>query len=868
MFCQKKVLTNEASVERSFVDRLLSELGYEDSEILVKTSIQEIKVGKGRKSSLFKPDYILQVDKTPRIVIDAKRPEEDIEKWTLQCSSYCLEINKKYKENPVTHYVITNGYATSVYKWDQEDSLLSLDFKDFEKSNKKYQKLVALVSKRSLETLDKKRNKKNSTFNLKRIPLPDLITKFQNIHQYIWRREKKKPSAVFEELIKLVFIKLRKDRDLHEEFSGNPLEVDESKVVFSINWIDSQTQSKNPINDILFVNLVSELEDEIRNRKKKRIFDNDDEINLSPETIRWVVKELEDIDLFGMEEDIHGRMFESFLEATARGKELGQFFTVRDIVKLMVELADISVSKKSIPTVLDACCGSGGFLIEAMSVMIQKVRKLKGLSNLEKKSLEDKIRNQSIYGIDAGSDPKIYRIARMNMYLHGDGGSNIFFADSIDKKISRIGPPNSEVDFELKEVRKLMDGDKKKFDVILSNPPFSVKYSREDSEQAKVMDQYDLCFEGNQKRKSLLSSVMFLERYRDLVSDSGRILAIIDESILSGDSYKSVRDYIRRNFIIEGIVALPGDAFKRAAARVKTSILILRLKLEDEEQPEVFMISAVRLGLEEQIAKRIGLNRIDLDEKQIEEKELIAEEFRKFIRGEHTKYVVAPERVKDRLDVKFCVGDTGRKRKIWESEGFKAKKLESLLEKITDRNVSVLEEEEYQFMRVNYGGDVLEGELKLGAECSYSKLFEVREWDILVSNMGVGRGAIGIVPPYYAGNYVSSEYTILKAQSKEEAVYYVGLLKTKEILGDILSSTTGMNRGRITWDDIGKVLVPEYSDPSAKTAKDLVKMLEKVWKSNMNYQKERKTYLENMARKLELESLDAKERWLSFKPPE
>jgi len=148
---------------------------------------------------------------------------------------------------------------------------------------------------------------------------------------------------------------------------------------------------------------------------------------LSPETIKWIVKEIEHIDFYAMEEDVHGRMFEAFLDATARGSELGQFFTPRDIVNLMVKLASINVSKSHVDTVLDACCGSGGFLIAAMNDMLGKCNSIAGLSNIDKSRIAKQIRDESLYGIDAGNAPPMYRIARMNMYLHGDGGSNIFF---------------------------------------------------------------------------------------------------------------------------------------------------------------------------------------------------------------------------------------------------------------------------------------------------------------------------------------------------------------------------------------------------------------------------------------------------------
>ena len=105
---------------------------------------------------------------------------------------------------------------------------------------------------------------------------------------------------------------------------------------------------------------------------------------------------------------------------------------------------------------------------------------------------------------------------------------------------------------------------------------------------------------------------MFIERYRDLINDDGKIIAIIDDSVLSGSSYAHIRNYVRSNFSIEAIISLPGDCFRRASARVKTSILILRLKDPNHEQKHIFLASSVYLGIENKIARRIGIKNINL----------------------------------------------------------------------------------------------------------------------------------------------------------------------------------------------------------------------------------------------------------------
>ena len=463
----------------------------------------------------------------------------------------------------------------------------------------------------------------------------------------------------------------------------------------------------------------------------------------------------------------------------------------------------------------------------------------------------------------------MYRIARMNMYLHGDGGSKIYCADSLDKNIGKIGPSSIENDSQLKELRSYLLDEKVKFDVILSNPPFSLQYSREDAEQAEILNQYDMAVDrlGGKIYNKLLSSVMFIERYKDLVSETGQILAIIDDSVLSGDSYSYIRDYIRENFIIKAIISLPGDAFKRSMARVKTSIMILRLKKEEEVQSEVFMYSIKYVGLERKIAKRIGINVSKLNELKNIEKMSVKEEYFNFLSGKKTSYAVSPDSIKNRLDVKYCINDRGRLKDEWEKSGYEITTLGEELELQLNREVEVEEDEKYQLLKVTYEGEICEAELKEGDDSSYSKLYKVEQWDILISNMGVGRGAVGIVPTYHRGKYVSSEYTILKAKSNEEAVFYVNLLRTKEILADILSSTTGMNRGRIKWDIIKGILVPLCKKDDTKLVK-LSKEIISYWRATEKYMSNRKKHAQELVDLYGIDGDASNERWLGFKPPE
>ena len=640
-------------------------------------------------------------------------------------------------------------------------------------------------------------------------------------------------------------------------------------MVFSTHWVNAQTESESPINDPLFTNLVKSLEADIASGKRKRIFDRDEELEISPETIRKIVSEIEHLDFLAVEDDIHGRMFEAFLDATIRGKDIGQFFTPREIVDLMVQLADPTVKKNIVGRVLDACCGSGGFLIAAMRLMLTKVDRLKGLTSTERNDLRNLVTNQSLFGIDAGSDPAMYRIARMNMYLHGDGGSHIYYADSLDKKLGKLGKSSIENNQQLDEVRSLILGEGTKFDVILSNPPFSLAYSREDSSQAEILSQYEVSVDRGQGKivNNLLSSVMFLERYRDLVVPGGKVLAVIDESVLSASSYSHVRGYLRRNFIIHGVISLPGDTFRRASARVKTSILILEVKTGDKTQKEVFMATAAYLGVEPKTARRIGMDVQSLsDRKALEAKRILAE-WKMYTQGVDGRFVVPFSSISDRMDVKYCIQDTARRKPLWDAAGLDVTTLGTVLTVATGRRVKVVGDDRYQFLRVSYEGEVTDGELVYGNECSYTTLYRVDCWDLLLSNIGVGRGATSIVPPYHAGKWVSNEYTILRAFSEEEAVYYSNLLRTKEILGDILAGTTGMNRGRIKWEAISMVEVPAYGG-GKKEIRELVGEMKGFWSARGEFMEKKREHIDAITAELQVDDDSAHERWLAYKPPE
>jgi type I restriction enzyme M protein len=872
-YCKSSDLSNEASVESFFVLRLLADLGYEDSEIRTKRVIDELKVAKGRKREPYRPDYLIVCKTQPRWIIDAKSVEERIEDWTYQCAGYSLAINRRYKEKPLHLYMLTNGLLTRVYRWDQEDAVLSLRFSDFVDSNPKYQALRKLLS------ADVVRQGWPSEIQLKdghlltRPAMDDVKKAFLRCHNIIHKAEKMNPQGAFVEFAKLLFVKLWEDRRLRDNPSmlaaivkGEPLPAE--VVRFSTHWIEKQEagQTPNAVDTILFRQLVEQLEQEIAEHRRKRIFDANERLDVSPGTIKRVVQELENYYLFGIDEDLNGRMFEAFLSATMRGQALGQYFTPRSIVKLMTRLAQPKAERGSVERVLDGCCGTGGFLIEALTEMRRQVYDNTALSKQERTSLLDEIANKAIFGIDAGRNPPIARIARINMYLHGDGGSRIYMTDALRSVPQAGGADPLEVREDVKELQRLFQ-DGTRFDVVLTNPPFSMDYSTTVPDEEEVLRDYELRTYDGKSRSRLRSSVLFLERYEKLLRPGGRILTVIDDSVLSNRTYSFVRKFIRERFIIRGIISLHGDAFQRAGARVKTSVLYLTKPLNSSDsQPSVFVYESRYVGLDDTVPKTPQSVAAKARESAVQEMAEIVEAFRKYQEGEKGPWLVPSNKLVDRLDAKFLrPWSVSKLEPRWRHMGIASDLLENLADPI-NTPAAVEPNNSYNFVRVEYSGRVLRGEIRLGREITYATVYQAKPNDLVISGIAAIYGAVGVMPQGTQDVLISKEYTILRIKpcANVDPMYLCAVLRTSAIEAEWLSSASGLARHRVDWSILRRQRIPLLPFPKQQ---EIGRMYRKALDHEAEAGQCRSAAVKALAG-LDLECEGAKDRLTRAKPPQ
>ena len=133
-------------------------------------------------------------------------------------------------------------------------------------------------------------------------------------HNVIRNREKKDPAAAFDEIAKILFIKVYVERKLLTRRNRENL--------FTVDVLDKQI-AENPLD-----NLFQETK---KAYSADKIFEDEERINLKPATGEEIVRKLEKYNLSDTSEDIKGVAFERFLGRTFRG-EIGQFFTPRTIV--------------------------------------------------------------------------------------------------------------------------------------------------------------------------------------------------------------------------------------------------------------------------------------------------------------------------------------------------------------------------------------------------------------------------------------------------------------------------------------------------------------------------------------------------------
>lgn len=600
------VLTPEEKVRQEYIKRLMDNYGYSKEQMRQEVTVAE---GNGRGTGNARADIVVwassdQVEKeAPVIVVECKAENITISEGDyMQGSHYA-----RYTRAPF--FVTTNLKQTKVFKVNLEgfpkdlgDEILDIPSLDELNDKKKLQDIL------------------NRTKSFTRDEFSHLLFRCHNI---IRNNDKLSPEAAFDEISKILFMKIRYERNPNESniFSLKQFKKEEAQYERNIRPVN--VQLNGPKSDIPYMDYWFELTK--AEFAKDDLFDSNDTIKIKQTSFEAIVKELQKYNLSTTSDDVKGIAFEKFLGKTFRG-ELGQFFTPRTIVDFMVELLDPQEGE----IICDPCCGSGGFLIKAFEYVRDKIEKDiqaqkeqitksvlgENVSSESETSDEERAKinpyiealereldtayeggrlhhlaNDCIFGTDA--NPRMAHTSKMNMIMHGDGHCGVHHRDG------------------LLNINGIFEN---RFDVILTNPPFGShvektseitaadcitnpqKIKEYEEKYGKEVYQKAMSQVNDNVGKSLLSlfevgklnsstEVLFIERCIRLLKPGGRLGIVLPEGVLNTTNLQSVRELFEGMAKIIMITSIPQDVFVASGATVKPSIVFFK-KFTKEEQEQ------------------------------------------------------------------------------------------------------------------------------------------------------------------------------------------------------------------------------------------------------------------------------------------
>ena len=335
---------------------------------------------------------------------------------------------------------------------------------------------------------------------------------------------------------------------------------------------------------------------------------SDDKLKKTPDIVfdsnkvKYVVETIQSISFTANKYDVLGDFFEKIVRSELKQTK-GQYLTHHNIVdfivkalkvdELAIDLINGKDGRPRLPYIIDPACGSGTFLIQTMknitnNILEEKVtfNNLRHTDDIEEfldANFLEKKRNvwakEYIYGIEI--NPDLAMASKVNMVGHGDGSANIHPTDGLIKFSKYDNAKLLNIETKNSVYEKLVN---EQFDIVLSNPPFSVTVDRETAKQFP-----DLYLQGEkiassikkEAKKEVDTENLFTERWYQLLRPHGRLGVVLPESVFDTTSNRDIRLFIFKYFWIKAVISLSHLAFA-PYTMTKTSLLFAQKKSESE----------------------------------------------------------------------------------------------------------------------------------------------------------------------------------------------------------------------------------------------------------------------------------------------
>jgi type I restriction enzyme M protein len=409
-----------------------------------------------------------------------------------------------------------------------------------------------------------------------------------------------KPNA-FNKIFNLFLAKIYdEDRPDDEELAFQWMEGKDDSVEFQIRLINLHKAGilhflEKEIAGISDSDFNAKDAEDLKRLKKERlkfdkIFDikevfDDDSFDDNFKVLKEVVQLLEKYQIRYPRRQRHLSDFFERLLTTGLKQEAGQFFTpvpiacfiVRSLpLKAMIETS-ANRQEGGLPAAIDFAAGSGHFLTEILEIYQTIIDRL----DLSRYSPSVKKRftawskdgdpyswaTRYVYGIE--KDYRLVKVAKVGCYFYGDGLAQIFYADGLDSF------SNS------KAYDGLLTQNAKhpQFDIVVSNPPYSVDAFRSDLRNKDAENDFTLYPYLTDKSSEI--ECLFVERTARLLKEGGIAGIILPSSLLSNAGiYTKTRGLILQKFEIIAITALGSNTFM--ATGTNTVILFLRRRKDSD----------------------------------------------------------------------------------------------------------------------------------------------------------------------------------------------------------------------------------------------------------------------------------------------
>jgi len=585
-----KSLTGDEEIVRAFlIDRLVNELDYKPQHIEIEKEYS-VKAGHGKLSPRI--DILVKDEKgNPFFFIEAKAPDK-FEKDKSEIEGQLFSLAQAEEKDFKTKVKYLVYYTADLQEEGILDKAIIIDFEKYRNysdwENDGFisiaTELTAGYGEPKKQPLIKGHEKHDLRTKINREEIEGLG---RNLHNVLWGGGGTNDSEIFYSLVNIILAKIQ---DEYEK-------EDEQEYDFQIYQYGSHIESSEKVYDRINQLYKRALKEQMNISEQQKI-DDDNIINRNKFPLNKLIYTVQALENFSFLEgrssldgkDILGDFFESITRDGFKQNK-GQFFTPTPIVNFLLyalQLDNLAIDKlnndKHLPFIIDPSAGSGTYLVEAMKLITKELKykqfhKVKTSKDVKWRFeelfkpdyQENKWARNYLYGSEINFD--LGTASKVNMILHGDGSTNIFVKDGLlpfrfyvkETSPNYLETAAADPLYNDKEVNA-------KFDVAISNPPFSVDLDTQTQREVKNAFVF-----GDKKN----SENLFLERYYQLLKEGGRLGVVLPESVFDTTENKYIRLFLFKYFNVKAIVSLPQVTFEPYTS-TKTSLLFAQKKTKKQ----------------------------------------------------------------------------------------------------------------------------------------------------------------------------------------------------------------------------------------------------------------------------------------------